>query len=453
MKTIFIILDSGAAIRNILRTDVFRILKSQKDLRIVIFSPVVDEDFRQEFSADNVIIEPVPKWKPNPIVKIARSLRKDVWAEKTQIFTFLNRRKRKHRRFIRWFVLKLLSGVNNNKGYDFMINTLERLEQRFTPLVAIDTIKKYNPDIIFYTTLYAKDLAIELTAFKLKLKTICFIHSWDNPTSKGPFQVLPDRIIVWNEILKDELVRYHNYPEENIYICGVPQFDIYGEKDNFFPKEEFFRKGGLDPKKRLITYTTGTPGMLPDEHEVVEMLYKALKNNAFVYPSQLLVRLHPKDKLEYYKKFENLPDLVIQLPGRPAKTNDNWNPTHEDMYGLAELMNYSDVVINIASTITIDAVCFNTPVVNVAFDGYENKSYNSSCRRYYDYEHYRNILKTGGVRVANNLDELIKHVNDYLLNPSLDDEGRELIRKQQCWRLDGKSGQRIAECILDYLNN
>ncbi|KAF0119082.1 MAG: hypothetical protein FD151_2075 [bacterium] len=163
-----------------------------------------------------------------------------------------------------------------------------------------------------------------------------------------------------------------------------------------------------------------------------------------------MIRLHPKDKYSYYEKFEDKPCLVIQRPGRPAQTNDSWNPTREDMYGLAELMNYSDVVINVASTITIDAVAFDTPVINVAFDGYKTKPYKDSCKRYYDYDHYKNIVKTGGVKIAYSIGELIDYTNLYLKNPSIDAEGRKIIREEQCWKLDGNSGKRIAEYIFQY---
>ena len=80
-KTLFIILDAGTAIRNILRTDVFRVLKEQSWLRTVIFSPITDTEFRQEFEAENVVVEPIQFWRPNPLVKTLRSLRKDVWSE------------------------------------------------------------------------------------------------------------------------------------------------------------------------------------------------------------------------------------------------------------------------------------------------------------------------------------------------------------------------------------
>jgi hypothetical protein len=55
------------------------------------------------------------------------------------------------------------------------------------------------------------------------------------------------------------------------------------------------------------------------------------------------------------------------------------------------------------------------------------------------------------VKVAGSLQELINGVNAYLENPDLDKAGRKRIRDEQCWRLDGKSGERIASFVLEYL--
>src|SRR5262245_23786612 len=85
LKTIFIIVDSGMAIRNILRTDVYRILRASKNLRIVIFSPLMDSDFQKEVGGENVILEPLQKWKAHPIVKALRSFKKDVWSQKHDV--------------------------------------------------------------------------------------------------------------------------------------------------------------------------------------------------------------------------------------------------------------------------------------------------------------------------------------------------------------------------------
>jgi hypothetical protein len=451
LKTIFIVVELGTAIRNILRTDVFKFLREQNGIRLVVFSPLSDEKFKEEFNGNNVTIEPLLRWKPNKLVKMTRSLKNNLWAEKTNLFAFTNRLERKESPFVRWFVANSLRFLGRRNGINQLIALVEKIESKCTPYLERQTFERYQPDLVFYTTMYSKRPALEIEAQKRKIKTIAFIQSWDNPTSNGPFPLSPDRVIVWNHILRDEVVNFHEFPSEHVYISGAPQFDIYLDEDRFLSKEEFFRKWNLDPDRKLVTYTTGRSALLPDEWQVVEQLYNAVVNDEFIYPCQLLVRLHPKDDYESYQRFENLPHLTVQRPGRLAPTKDKWNPTPEDMYGLAELMYYSDVVVNISSTITIDAACFDTPVVNVAFDGYENKEYKNSCKRCYDNEHYRNIVKTGGVRIVNSIEELVQNINLYLQDPSLETSGRERIRRDQCWKLDGKSGRRIAEYILDYL--
>jgi hypothetical protein len=45
------------------------------------------------------------------------------------------------------------------------------------------------------------------------------------------------------------------------------------------------------------------------------------------------------------------------------------------------------------------------------------------------------------------MEELLKYINMYLENPSLDKEGRKRIINEQCYKLDGRSGERIGEKI------
>ena len=66
MKTIFITITWGSVVRNILRTEIFKILKSRRDLRIVLAvlhtpgTPFYkSKSFAAEFSGENVIVENV----------------------------------------------------------------------------------------------------------------------------------------------------------------------------------------------------------------------------------------------------------------------------------------------------------------------------------------------------------------------------------------------------------
>jgi hypothetical protein len=451
-RTLFIVLDSGVAIRNILRTDVLRVLRADSGLRVVVFTPLVDADFQRELGADNIAFEKMPRQRTGWCASIVQSLENDVWAAKTGVFTFnVGRRRRLRGRLLGWALRNLLRVQTPGRG-EALLRRLGRWRAACTPPLGCEFFDRYQPDLVFFTTGFSRRQVIERGAVQRGIRTAAFIMSWDNLTSKGPLRIRADRVIVWNEFMHEEVVRHHGYPPEHVFVSGIPQFDIYHDRAGYATRAQFFQRMQLDPARKLIVYTTGTPGTAPFDHEVVDLLHQSIQRGEFRQPCQLLVRLHPKDRYDDYRRFERQPGLVLQLPGRRSRhTDDSWNPTHEDMYGLAETMCYADVVVNVASTITIDAAAFDKPVVNIAYDGYTTKPYLQSALRYYDYDHYRRIVQSGGVRIARSNAETIEHVQAYLDDPTLEAAGRALIRTSQCWKLDGQSGRRIGQYLLDLL--
>lgn len=452
MKTIFLTADSGTAIRNLFRTDVITTLLARQDLRLVLFTPLMDQEFRKEIGGENVFFELLPSWKPNLFVNLLRSLKKDVWSQKFDLARFRERRANLRGQISRGILFALFGGDRSPASIDRIMASLDRLETRFTPELNRTVYEKYQPDLIVYSTLYAKNPSLEIAAQQRKIKSCAYIMSWDNPTTKGPFPVRPDRAIVWNEIMKEELVTFHELPASHVCVSGPPQFDIYTRTDRYRSREDFFARWKLDPAKKLIVYTTGSAGLFPSEHEVVQLLRNRLVEGALRDQAQLLVRLHPKADPGLFARFEGVENLVIQHPGRRGATDDHWNPTRDDMLDLGETIFHSDVMVNIASTLTIEAACFNKPVVNFAFDGFETLPYERSCRRFYDLNHYKKIMETGGVVLARDIDEGMQFIQRYLDQPQLESAGRLRIRDEQCYRFDGQAGKRIGNYILELLD-
>ena len=118
------------------------------------------------------------------------------------------------------------------------------------------------------------------------------------------------------------------------------------------------------------------------------------------------------------------------------------------MRHLASLMRFSDVTLNAGSTLTIDSAIVDTPIVNIGFDGYGRPDPADSVLRVYGFTHYANLVRTGGVRVATSETELIERINAYLENPALDRESRAQLVSEQCFRVDGKSGERVGAALL-----
>jgi hypothetical protein len=90
-------------------------------------------------------------------------------------------------------------------------------------------------------------------------------------------------------------------------------------------------------------------------------------------------------------------------------------------------------------------------VVNVAWDGFSTVPYEKSCRRYYNFNHYKKIVETGGVTIAQDLEETIKQIQRYLDDPTHEAAGRAKIREEQCYKLDGRSGERIGNYLIELL--
>jgi CDP-glycerol glycerophosphotransferase (TagB/SpsB family) len=168
--------------------------------------------------------------------------------------------------------------------------------------------------------------------------------------------------------------------------------------------------------------------------------------------AQILVRLHPRDDRAKYAAFDGAPGIIIEKPFRDTvRAGDGLavDVTAESQQHLADTLSHSDVIVNVASTIAIEAAIFDTPVVNVAFDGERKQDFARSARRYYQFTHYTNITRHNAVRVAWSPDELIGHVRSYLDDPGQDRSGRAQVVREQCQFTDGRAAERVAGFVVD----
>ena len=65
---------------------------------------------------------------------------------------------------------------------------------------------------------------------KLKIRTICLILSWDQPTSMGFMSALCNEYLVWSKNVKNDLIKFHNVSKDIIHILGAIHWDHYFSK-------------------------------------------------------------------------------------------------------------------------------------------------------------------------------------------------------------------------------
>jgi hypothetical protein len=455
LKTVFLFLRQGISNRNLLRTDFLKTLKESSELRIVILSPIGDESgFRAEFEAPNVCVEKWPRTRVGFCEKRFKNLKDYVWVSRGLTQAIRVRRLAQRGRWgLAW--RDTVGSVAKRAGItEPRINRWELAIYK-SPVEVARLYDRYHPDLVVFTRLFGTNLHVIKEAKKRRIPVLCLVESWDNFICKGPLSVVPDSMAVWNRGMISEASELHDFPADKVEAVGVPQFDLYSNGKNFLERSEFFASQGLDPRKRLITYAGSTEGIARNEPAIVEVVYRLVQQQRFSKPLQVLVRLHPitspRLQQEYARRFANRPDIVIQRPGRASTLHDGWDPSWSDMLMLGSTIRHSDVIINVASTMTIDAAALDTPVVCVAFEKDDKGTDTEHLRAIFYHSHYRKLVDTKAFRLVFGEEELASAINAYLNDPALDASGRAQLRNELCYRLDGRSAQRAAAAVLRQL--
>ena len=291
-------------------------------------------------------------------------------------------------------------------------------------------------------------------ASKSQIPIIGYVPSWDNLTSKWEVPVKLNKLLVWNSIMKEEAINFLDYSDECVSITGVPQFDIHSNNSLIMDRKKFLQDLHGDTNKKILLYATGTEQLSDSEPFIVKMIYDMIQNNKFDHPCQLLLRVHPRRSLSDFQDLFDKPDVLIQTPGKESKEFKDsgyvWKSDFTDYSTLSNTLYHADVMINVASTITIESCLFDTPVVNIGFDANLDPDFNRSVKRHFQYSHYLDIVESNGVKIANSEQELGEFINRYLNDPTLESTGRNLIVDNQCSFRDGKSSERLLRYIIDF---
>jgi hypothetical protein len=312
--------------------------------------------------------------------------------------------------------------------------------------------RKLRPDVVVTATagVVISDIRMIRRARAAGVPSVTFTQGWDNLTSKTIVGARPDRLIVWNERMQEEAVELHGFTSSQIAVAGPPHFDPYFRHTGWTDRTAFLRSLGLDPAKRIVLYATSPMRYFTDSLAVTELLIQANAAGRFGPDVQLVIRLHPqvmegvdKDDLGAWERFRGR--VYLDMPRGATGLAADYTP--EGTAHIAQLLDASAVTINVASSISIDAAIFDSPVINLRFDAEPGRPYLKSVRRQYDTDHYKQVLRTGAVRLADSPEQLIDEVRRYLDDPSLERAERANLVRTLCYKDDGRAGARVAEAI------
>ena len=441
-----------------LRTGVLgSVLDGVPQLRLVLLSPLsADPAFTREFAHPRVSFEILP---PHTFGAFEGRLFGVVQARYLEICTTDTLRIRGSKEFpgaARRRRLKRLLGriVAPGGGRGDWYGVVDRLVadpgvgplfDRHRPML----VATASPGLIF------SEIPILRTARRRSIPSVAVDLSWDNLTNKFFPARQVDRLVLWNSSMRDEACALHGYSTDRITVAGPPQFDSYFREPRS-PRVDFCARTGLDPARRIIALATIPYGKFPHHEFVIDRLIEAMESGAIRQPADLLIRLHPRDDARRYERYAGRPHVVVEKPFRQTATRSgdgmDIDVTTDNTRQLADTLRHSDVVLNVASTIAIEASIFDTPVINIGFDG-QPGSNRALMDWHYGSTHFQKVVQSGAVRIAQSQGELVDLINMYLTEPSTDAAGRRRIVAEQCEFTDGRSAERVAAAIVRELTS
>lgn len=448
------VFSNGFSARMILQSDVVPHLRA-RGLSLAAITPNAGEPAMQRLAASRGIrLEQAPAltgWQRSEYHRMRRYLFEDVrrnpalWARELEarahpprrplprlrqaIAYPVNRASLRLPRFRRW-----LSAWEQRV---LACPDLARLLARLRPGLAVAT---YPIDRL--------DAAFLYEARRLGIHTVGHLLSWDNVTSKGRFPVQTDSYISWGPIMSAEIREYYAPPDGAIHECGVAHFDVHLRPRDPAGVAQALTGLGLDPARPYLLFGLTTPRFAPREIDIVDWLAAGLRRGDFGPDLQLVIRQHPQTvdgEPALARRLAALagPRVAIDSPAiEPSRLQ--WHLREDDLPRLAALIGGSAVCLNSCSTICIDAVMQDRPVVVTAFDAGQDLPWWQSTRRMLDYPHFRKLVDLGGVRVVRSFADLAAAITGYLADPSRDAGARAATRQAECGVCDGRASERIA---------
>ena len=321
-----------------------------------------------------------------------------------------------------------------------------------------------NIELLFSTVLTlthkntpSDDLPAVLAAGKLKIKTATLIQSWDNLSSKP--NIVPetmDAYLVWSTIQKKELLRYfYSIDPHKVHIVGAVQFDFHHDSELITSRENYLESLGFVKTDKYLLIGTGMPKSIPNEIDEMVILIKAINKR---FPElKILLRIHPKDnskRIDTFREELSRCNTYVDAPiSNQHMDAGGFTPPSSFYRDQINAIIHAEMVINTASTISVDAAIIGRPILCVAYNYMQEKDFpNGRSVALAHSSHYLPLVQTGGVRLGRNEAEMLDHIEHYLCNKESDEKGRQKIEQLVTDRADGNAGERIVHVLQRLLN-
>jgi len=272
---------------------------------------------------------------------------------------------------------------------------------------------------------------------RVGLPVVGHVASWDHTVGKGIVAPHLRRYIVQNDVMRDDLVRYHRIEPARIVVTGWPQTDVFHRSRPRDEYEAVVRGLGLDPSRPVILVMGNTPTNAPFEARFVERLVGWWEESGAHERFSLLFRPHPRDR-EWRERF-----AAALFRERTAVQE----PSFTDLETLAVLLQHGSCVVSNAGTILLDALVNDRPTVCVLYDEGAPPG-ESWAMKNVSGEHYRQLMASEAFYRADRFEDVVAGIERALARPDELAQERARVAREVVGEVDGQAAQRVVDAVL-----
>ena len=428
MKTIFLFVDKPTFIGDLLKTNYLQYLSAK--YKVILFTRNIDSEtaIAEGYYQSPDITYVKYKFRNNWLFDLTKILRFSCIREFDYLATaklYRHRRGQNRDNALLRIMSRPLANILTSRFFYRLELLLLRGSGDFR-----NYCQSYKPSLIITATpgLNNVDAEAIMLAKKCGIKSVSVDCNWDGLTTRVSRVRLADYFIAWHEPMRQEAITIHRYNPDRVFVSGPIRFDHhFAEFDKIPSRAEFLVSKGLNPAHKTVLYTT-KKGYSFDEDSLRRVI--DLRSNGLIPYVNIFIRAHPLSKRDRFGEFHGLKDLYLEQPPEIM--------SGDDLLNLRYSLLYSDVNINHCSTVSLEAILLDKPVIN----------YWEPVLRVPEHDHYRPVVDSGAVRLVKDNDgDMIKAINDFLADPSLDRNKRLGLAQLLFPFRDGLSYKRSVDFL------
>ncbi|HEY3093404.1 MAG TPA: hypothetical protein VGJ52_09915 [Vicinamibacterales bacterium] len=297
-------------------------------------------------------------------------------------------------------------------GRDGFARVLRTLERGIPPSPELERcIAGQHPNVVLVTPLIelGSPQMDHLAAAKaLGVRTALPVASWDHLSSKAVIRNVPDMLLVWNDIQKQEAVAMHGVSPDRVVVTGAHPYDQWFGRTPSRSRDSFCSRVGLRSDRPFVVYLCSSLFRgTANEPAFVERWVEAIRtsDDPRLKDIGILIRPHPA-RPDEWKQIDLSGFRNIAFWGAHPVDDEAKNDYFDSMY-------YSAAVVGLNTSAFLEAAVVGKPV-HAVLDEQISKHNQEGTIHF----HYLLDVNGGLLRVARTLDE---HVQ--LLAVSLAPEG------------------------------